>query len=131
MGRGNPHDDMTDAQRIEHHFYFHGEDTSSLSEQMKQLNANITALISNLKQQETAMSAEMDRLTASVQRNTSVTDSALALISGLADQVRNAASSGDPAALNALADQIDAESQKLADAVTANTPAAPAATPAG
>ena len=68
------------------------------------------------------MSAELDRLTASVAAEDTVIDSAVALINGLAQQIRDHAN--DPAALNALADDIDAKSAALSEAVTANTPAA-------
>lgn len=71
------------------------------------------------------MSAEIDRLTASVTSLTTVDDSLVALVGNLAQTIRDNAT--DPAALNALADKLDAESTKVADAVTANTPAAPAA----
>lgn len=69
------------------------------------------------------MSAEIDRLTASVANLTTVDDSLVALVGQLAQAIRNNAS--DPAALNALADSLDTEAQKVSDAVTANTPAAP------
>lgn len=66
------------------------------------------------------MSAEIDRLTASVTSLTTVDDSLVALVGNLAQAIRDNAS--DPAALNALADKLDAESTKVSDAVTANTP---------
>lgn len=69
------------------------------------------------------MSVEIDRLTASVTALTTVDDSLVALVGNLAQAIRDNAS--DPVALNALADKLDAESTKVAAAVTANTPAAP------
>ncbi len=68
------------------------------------------------------MSAILDRLTADVANLTSVDESAIALLNGLAQQIRDLA--GDPAALAALADSIEAQNTSLASAVTANTPAA-------
>jgi uncharacterized coiled-coil protein SlyX len=65
------------------------------------------------------MSAELDRLTASVAKIKTQDDSIIALVNGLAQQIRDNA--GNPAALNALADSLDAEAQKVADSVTANT----------
>ncbi len=67
------------------------------------------------------MSAALDRLKASMAANASATASAIALISTLAGEIRNAI--GDDDALNALADKLDAENGELAAAVTANTPA--------
>lgn len=73
------------------------------------------------------MSAEMDRLEASVKRNTAVGSSVLALLAGIASQVRDAA--GDRAKSLALADEIDKDSADLEAAVLANTPTPPAEQP--
>lgn len=70
------------------------------------------------------MSAALDRLTADVSALTTVDASAIALLSGLADQIR--ANAEDPAAMNKLADDIEAQNTALSAAVTANTPVAPA-----
>ncbi len=67
----------------------------------------------------TKMSAALDRLTTEVSENTTVVQSAITLITNLAEQLRQAAT--DPAAVNALADQLDAQSNALATAVAANT----------
>ena len=71
------------------------------------------------------MSKELDALTAKVTEATAVEESAIVLINGLSAQI--VALKDDPAALQALADSLDAESQKLGAAVAANTPAAPPA----
>jgi TolA-binding protein len=73
------------------------------------------------EEREVAMSAEVDRIRASVTQLTSVTQGAVTLLGQLAQRVRDL--SGDPAALTALADEIDARKQELASAVTTNTPA--------
>ncbi len=82
----------------------------------------LASLIRKLDHMEIKLSAEIDRLTASVTNLTTVDDSLVALVTNLAQTIRDNAT--DPAALNALADKLDAESTKVADAVTANTPAA-------
>ena len=64
----------------------------------------------------------LDRITAEVSEISTVADSAIALLASLAQLLRDAAT--DPAAINALADQLDAKGNELAAAVTANTPAA-------
>lgn len=68
------------------------------------------------------MTPELQRLTDSVAALKSADDSLITLVGGLAQIIRDNA--GNPAALNALADSLDAEKQKVADAVTANTPQA-------
>jgi hypothetical protein len=74
------------------------------------------------------MAGELDRLVASVKKNTASDDSARTMIEGLAEQIRklsqNAGSGGvDPAELTKLADEIDASTDKMVAAVSANTPA--------
>ena len=68
--------------------------------------------------------AELDDLKAAVARETEVDESAIVLLNGLKAKLDAAIAAGDPAALKALSDSLGAESQKLADAVSANTPAA-------
>lgn len=69
------------------------------------------------------MTAEFDALTAEVARNTTEDQSVIALVNGLADQI--AALKDDPAALQALADQLRASNDAVAAAIAANTPSAP------
>jgi uncharacterized protein YoxC len=71
--------------------------------------------------QEEQHMADLTALQNEVQQNTDAVGSAVTLIGGLAQQIRDL--STDPAALQALADQLDQNTQQLADAVTANTPA--------
>lgn len=68
------------------------------------------------------MSKEMDDLTAMVARTLEVEQSAQVLIEGLSAQLK--ANKDDPAAIEALAGQLDAQAANLAAAVTQNTPAA-------
>ena len=74
------------------------------------------------------MSAELDALSAQVHANSGVVDSAIALIGGLADQIR--ALADDPVAIRALADELQQKDAALAAAVAANTPAPPPPPPA-
>jgi hypothetical protein len=78
-------------------------------------------LLAVIAREEAEMSVATDNLTAAVQRETSVVTSVTTLISGLAAQIK--ATSSDPQ-VQQLADQINANSDTLANAVTANTPAA-------
>lgn len=67
------------------------------------------------------MSAAMDRVKTEVSELKTVNAGVIALVSGLAQQIRDNAT--DEAALTAIADELDAESTALAAAVAANTPA--------
>lgn len=65
---------------------------------------------------------DLGKVTAAVERDRTVNESAVTLLTNLSSMLRDAA--GDADAVNALADQLDAQQQALADAVVANTPAA-------
>lgn len=67
----------------------------------------------------------IDDLTAQVTASTTVEASAIALIQGIAAQLKAAGS--DPTKLAALSTQLNACAHALADAVAANTAAAPTA----
>ncbi len=67
--------------------------------------------------------AEIERLREEVTEANDVSASIIALVGGLAQQVRDNAS--DPHALARLADEIDGNNKKLASAVVANTPFTP------
>jgi hypothetical protein len=80
----------------------------------------VIGLLQTLVEKETIMSQATDNLASAVQRETSVVSSVTTLISGLASQIKQ--TSTDPQ-VQALADQINANSDTLANAVTTNTPA--------
>jgi hypothetical protein len=85
--------------------------------ELQHLNRNLELL----RIQEKRMTQATDNLAAAVRRETDVVSSVTTLISGLAAQIK--ATSSDPQ-VQALADQINANSDTLASAVSANTPAA-------
>jgi hypothetical protein len=75
------------------------------------------------------MSAALDRLKAEIAENKTVTASVLALVSSVSDQLRElsakvAAGDAAEAEIAALADELDANTNALAGAVTQNTPVA-------
>src|SRR4051812_22943890 len=82
-------------------------------------------------QENVDMATLLDNLKASVERNNNLERSAIQLIQGLAAQVRAAGT--DPMALRQLAEALDSQSDSLAAAISANTPAItpPADTGAG
>ena len=90
----------------------------SLLSVLQQMESNLAELRTEVRN----MSQATDNLAAAVQRETSVVSSVTTLISGLASQIKQ--TSTDPQ-VQQLADQINANSDSLANAVTANTPAAP------
>lgn len=87
------------------------------------LASAITTELSRINRSLRTMSAEFDALTAEVSENSDVIESAVTLIQGLADQIRALADAPSPAAIQALADKLDAQSNALAAAVAANTSA--------
>jgi hypothetical protein len=70
-----------------------------------------------------ADSQELIRLTEEVEEHTTVAESAITLIKGLSQLIKDAGT--DPAKLKALTDKLDAQNAALAAAVSENTPAAP------
>ena len=89
-----------------------------------QNGAVIDCLVSILTKEDQIMT-NLVSLTAALAAETDAVKAAVALITSLAEQVK--AVSDDQAAVDALADQFLAQSKALADAVAANTPAAPEA----
>lgn len=85
-------------------------------------------LLEQILEEIQTMSDAVNRLQADITNLTSISQSAVALITGMAQTIRDNAT--DPVALSALADQLEASSNDLAAAVTANTPAAAATPPA-
>ena len=71
------------------------------------------------------MALDLTSLTAAATNEATVEASAVALLQSISTQLSAAA--GDPAAVQAIADQLNSQAQSLADAVVANTPAAPTA----
>lgn len=85
----------------------------------------VRADIAELKDLIKRLENKMDELKAQVAANRTVIASALALINGIADRITAAGT--DKQALADLATSLKSDDDALAAAVTANTPAAPAA----
>jgi hypothetical protein len=75
-----------------------------------------------LDRQEMIM-ATIEELNAAVERNTSVDDSVLTMLQGVVQQLKEAQAQNNPQAIDAIIAKLDANTQKMTDAVTANTPA--------
>jgi predicted RNA-binding Zn ribbon-like protein len=68
------------------------------------------------------MANELENLQREVQENNDVMQSAIALINGLKTKLDEAIAGGDMSQVQALSDQLDQNSNALAQAVAANTP---------
>lgn len=91
---------------------------------------DIRNLLREINERTKKMSAELDDLTSAVAENTTIDQSAIALIEGIAAQlsqlVANATELGElKAAITAKAADLRASSAALSAAVAANTPDAP------
>ena len=89
------------------------------------LYSSLKKILKRLKQGETQMGILQDKIEAlkvEVSELTTVVNSAVTLITGLADLIRENATA--PAQLEELAAGLDAQAATLAAAVTANTPTA-------
>lgn len=95
-----------------------------LVEQREMLLAQ-SALLVQLIERDKTMATDLTALTAAVTNETTVEASAVTLLQQLSSQLASVAT--DPVAVAALASQINAGATALAAAITANTPAAPAA----
>ncbi len=76
-----------------------------------------------IREGDTEVNKALEKLAAKVNRSTEVSESAIALIKGLSAQIRERAN--DPAAIEALAAELEESSAKLAQALVENTPADP------
>lgn len=85
----------------------------------------IERMLRYLIREERYIMAAIDDLKTEVARNTDVEASAITLLTGLHDQLAAAIAAGDPAAVQAVVDQLKTNTDSLAAAVAANTPAAP------
>ena len=91
---------------------------------LEHLDDKLSLVLSHLEsltRRSRAMSKELDDLTAEVSRSKTVDDSVLALLAGILAKLEAAGT--DPAAIAALTQELRANTDTLAAAVTANTPA--------
>lgn len=82
----------------------------------------LDAILLQLTRMEKSMSQNQDALVAAVTADTDAVSSAVTLLQGLSQQIKDAGT--DQTKLDALTAQLDGNTKKLADAVVANTPAA-------
>ena len=85
--------------------------------------SNVVTMLQASAEKEKHMTKELDVLQAAVEENTSLDNSIITLVDGLAVQI--AALKDDPAKLAALAASLKASSAAISAAITANTPVPP------
>jgi TolA-binding protein len=109
--------------RIDVHHYFHDSDVSPHRQQ-------ILDQLGLLRKEIRNMAGELDSLKSAVEHNTTVDQSVITLVNGLAQQLRDMADSATEltdlkASIASMATELEASNQQVADVVTANTPATP------
>lgn len=90
---------------------------------LAQIDSKLDLILTKLgiiQQREDQQMADLSAIQAEVQENTDAVASASALLTQLSAELRAAAT--DPAAIQALADQLDANNAALSQAVVDNTP---------
>lgn len=83
----------------------------------------IIKILDQIVNKENEMSIQLDNLTAEVTETRTIIDSAILLIQGLAARLEEIAD--DPAAIQALADELNVKSEALAAAIAAVPPVTP------
>jgi hypothetical protein len=103
-------------------------------EQDREVLGQILNEVKTIKQELTKMALDISALTTAVANETTVEQSAITLVGGLAAQIQtlinNSGNTVDPVALQALVTQMTNSQTALAAAVAANTVAAPTASAA-
>lgn len=88
------------------------------------LDSQIIGLLQQILVKEREIMASIQDVADAVSAESTVVDSVVTLLDQLSAQLAAAIAANDPAAIQAVLDQVNAEKQTLADAVVANTPAA-------
>jgi hypothetical protein len=89
------------------------------------VNYDILYLLHEINIKVNILMATIQDVSAAVSAESSVDDSIITLLNGIVQQLKDAQASNDPAALDAVVAGIQANTKKLQDAVTANTPVTP------
>lgn len=116
-GRDNP--DTTIVINVD------DDDTRSGSSRLERLIIKqADRIIYHIQKAEQLIMGKFDALSAAVAEDTTVTQSVITLLDGIAQQIADLIAAGtvDAAELQNLVDQITANSATLSEAVTANTP---------
>lgn len=88
-------------------------------------NSDIHKLLVEINYKVNYLMATIQDVSNAVSQESSVDDSIITLLNGIVQQLKDAQASNDPAALDAVVAGIQANTKKIQDAVTANTPVTP------
>jgi hypothetical protein len=88
---------------------------------------DIESVLRKLELQGRRIMASLAEIETRVSALRDVGQSTIALLDGISQQLKDALADDDPAAMQRVIDELDAQKQALADAVTRNTPTAPTA----
>jgi hypothetical protein len=105
------------------------QDSWSLLQTLHANQLTMLVMLRSITKQEAQMAIDLTAVTAEVAKNTSVTGSVVTLLQQLTAMIQAIPPSTDPvtqAALDQLVTTLTGNDQTVADAVVANTPAAPA-----
>lgn len=119
------HNDRDNDQEVHVHIHFDKPININLHGG-EQGSGNSNAIITLLNQMRQEMTAQFEALKAEVARNTTVDQSIVTLVQGLAAQIETM--KDDPVALQKLVDDLRASNDTVNAAVVANTPVPPAPT---
>lgn len=86
------------------------------------VNYDILYLLHEINIKVNILMATINDISAAVAAESTVDDSIITLLNGIVQQLKDAQASNNPAALDAVVASIQANTKKLSDAVTANTP---------
>lgn len=89
------------------------------------LSRQLNALSTQLTKIGNQIMATLQDITQAVTDEKTVEDSVLVLLNNIEQQLKDAIAQNNPAAMQAVVDQITAQKQTMADAVAANTPPPP------
>jgi uncharacterized phage infection (PIP) family protein YhgE len=102
---------------------------NSLSTIVTLLTNRVQSSFAQITTEESKIMAALDDLQTQVAQNTSLEQSAVTLIQGIAKQLQDAVENNDSSALQALASQLNTSAAALGAAITANTTPAPTPAP--
>lgn len=91
-----------------------------IARDIDEMRQDIREFVESWQEREDLEDMDLSAIQSAVERNTSVTQSVVVFVQQIAQQLKQNA--GDANAVRALADQLNNNTQAIADAVTANTP---------
>ena len=108
--------------RIDIHHYFHVLPTGR---ELANIDAKLARILVHQLRGERIMSEQFDNLSTKVEGLETVGDSLVALLAGMAEEIRKLKDAPTPEAIDALAADVEAKAAEWGAAVVANTPSAP------